>query len=391
MLGRALRARGHETGRVQFNVGDVLFWHGGRTFHYRGKGEAFGAYVDALIHRYGYTDLVMFGDTRTFHRAALDIARERNLLCHVFEEGYFRPHWITLERGGVNGHSSLSRDPAWYRTVAQHLPEPAEAVPLAVPMWALGAWEVVYHLPNVLNPVFYPGYKTHRPFISGVEFAGWAGRYARLPVWTRRDQAILDRLLSGDRPYYFFPLQLDGDSQILYHAPFETTRQAIAHVLASFARHAPSDSLLVVKNHPLDTGWFDYSGAVRHEAQALGVMDRVVFVETGDLSELLKHARGVITVNSTVGTAALAAGCPLIALGQAVYALPGLTHQDGLETFWREYAMPDAELFAAFRKVTMHATQLNGGYYSLRGCRIGVSHAVSSLESEHSLLETLLP
>ncbi len=29
------------------------------------------------------------------------------LTVHVFEEGYLRPHWVTYERGGSNGHSRL--------------------------------------------------------------------------------------------------------------------------------------------------------------------------------------------------------------------------------------------------------------------------------------------
>ena len=36
-----------------------------------------------------------------------DLARRRSLRLHLFEEGYLRPDWITLEREGVNANSRL--------------------------------------------------------------------------------------------------------------------------------------------------------------------------------------------------------------------------------------------------------------------------------------------
>jgi capsular polysaccharide export protein len=39
--------------------------------------------------------------------APVEIARAAGLTIHVFEEGYLRPHWVTYERGGSNGHSRL--------------------------------------------------------------------------------------------------------------------------------------------------------------------------------------------------------------------------------------------------------------------------------------------
>ena len=38
------------------------------------------------------------------------------------EEGYVRPDWVTFEAGGVNGHSTLPRDPQWYLETAASLP-----------------------------------------------------------------------------------------------------------------------------------------------------------------------------------------------------------------------------------------------------------------------------
>ena len=50
----------------------------------------------------------------------------RGVRTHVLEEGYLRPHWMTLELEGVNAHSPLSRDPATVFKQARRLPSEAQ-------------------------------------------------------------------------------------------------------------------------------------------------------------------------------------------------------------------------------------------------------------------------
>ncbi|WP_441293996.1 capsular polysaccharide export protein, LipB/KpsS family, partial [Bordetella pertussis] len=113
-LGRALRERGHAVRRVNYTVGDAAYWRGGQAYAYRGAAQACGDFYAELLERHAVSDIVLFGDRRPVHRPAVALARASGVRVHVFEEGYFRPHWVTLERGGVNAHSSLPRDPAWY-------------------------------------------------------------------------------------------------------------------------------------------------------------------------------------------------------------------------------------------------------------------------------------
>ncbi|NOL25802.1 capsular biosynthesis protein, partial [Escherichia coli] len=117
-------------------------------------------------------------------------------------------------------------------------------------------------------------------------------------------ERLTERLLAKKLPYYLFPLQLNSDSQIQTHSPFDGIRQAIDHVLASFAAHAPADALLVIKNHPLDTGLIEYRHYANKAAKSLGMADRLEFIDAGHLPTLLDHARGVVVVNSTVGLSA---------------------------------------------------------------------------------------
>jgi capsular polysaccharide export protein len=138
---------------------------------------------------------------------------------------------------------------------------------------------------------------------------------------------------------------------------------------------------LAVKEHPLDNGVIDWRGVTRAAARDAGVADRVVLIEDCDLQLLLDRALGMVTVNSTSATFALASGVPVIALGRSVYDLPGLTHQKSLETFWRAPSPPDTALFEAFRRVLAHACLLNGDFFTHDGVTRAVAGAVPRIET----------
>jgi len=116
----------------------------------------------------------------------------------------------------------------------------------------------------------------------------------------------------------------------------------------------------------------------------------VDYLETGDLETLLRHARGTVTINSTVGALSLSLHCPTIALSDPIYNLPGLTYQGNLDAFWREGVQPDAELFRRFRNTVIHTTQVNGGIYSRQGIAMVVENCHHLLTAERSPLEELL-
>lgn len=110
-LAAVLESRGHAVYRVNFCGGD---WFYGKTKHavnYSGAAADLPAWYAALMQRENITDVLMFGDCREVHRPLHPIAEQYGLHVHVFEEGYVRPHWITLESHGVNGRSRMPRIP----------------------------------------------------------------------------------------------------------------------------------------------------------------------------------------------------------------------------------------------------------------------------------------
>ena len=87
-------------------------------------------------------------------------------------------------------------------------------------------------------------------------------------------------------------------------------------------------------------------------------------------------------VNSTVGVAALQAGVPVVTLGAAVYDMPGLTWQDGLDGFWTGAAPPDPRNVADFVHALAGTVQLRGVFYTEPGLSAAVKATAARLSVE---------
>ena len=138
----------------------------------------------------------------------------------------------------------------------------------------------------------FPHYATHRPYYQLIEYAGWLRRLALMRRAERRAAAAIEELCSSPGPLFLFPLQLDCDYQVRVHSPFRAMHLAIEHVLTSFARHAPSAARLIVKLHPLDSGLVDWAAITGYLAVELGIADRLVILDGGDLGKLLARQAG---------------------------------------------------------------------------------------------------
>ena len=380
-LGLALRAKGHAVLRVNFNGGDQVDWRE-PAINYRGAAKDWPATLAKIIKTNAITDMVLFGDCRPLHLMASDTAEQFGVTVWVFEEGYVRPDWVTLELGGVNGHSPMPRNPDWYRQASRNLP-PLEAGPALEQTFGRRSRETFrYYAASILLRLGYRHYRTHRPWGALTEGFGWINRWRRRESSQRRSTAELKRI--AGRPYFLFALQLDSDYQIRIHSPFRGMGPVLDLVIGSFAENAPEDCCLVIKEHPLDNGLKDWRAAVARSAAVHGVSDRIAYCDVGDINAMVGGSAGLITVNSTTGTLGLAAGVPVVALGRAVYDMAGLTHQAGLHTFWTEPQSPDPALYDAFRRVLVHRCLVRGGFYSEDGLSLLIEGAVSRMVGEHS-------
>ena len=379
-LGQGLIRAGHDVHKVNFNGGDRAFWRLPGGIDYRGTKADWPAALRGMITDHRITDVMLFGDCRDHHLAATAVCRELGVTVHVFEEGYVRPDWVTMEEGGVNGHSRLPRDPAWYRDTAAALPPvpPHSKVPSSFRRRALEG--LAYNAADVLSRWHYPHWNNHRPWHPLVEAMGWVRKLLRKAEREAAGAALIARLEQSGAPYFLFPLQLDSDAQIRMHSPFVGIADALKRVIGSFADHAPAGVRLVVKEHPLDNGVRDWEQETADIAQKFGVSARVDYLVGGDIETVGGAARGLVTINSTSGTLGLAMGVPVVVLGHAVYDMADITCQGGLDDFWANPVPPDAETFAAFRRVLIDRCLIPGGFFSEAALDKVVQHAIARFE-----------
>ena len=377
----AQRLKGLECGifRINLNGGDQADWPGPAT-NYRGTRRKWTLFLDRYLVENGITDVVLFGDCRPLHMAAHRMAQLRKIDVHVFEEGYIRPDWLTLEPSGVNGFSSLPRDPQWYLEEARALP-PMPARPQISASFRRRARDAFQYYSHVQFrwPAF-PFYRSHRRSALAAEFIGWATKFALQKARLAQAERAIEGI--GSQPFFLFPLQLSNDFQIREHSPFQDMDEAVQYVLLSFARRAPADVMLLIKEHPLDASLTNWRGRIVTQARKLGVGERVVHAAGGDLGVLAVQARGMVTVNSTSATLSLAAGVPTIALGKAVYGLAGVTHQGRLDDFWTRPQAPDPATFDAFRRVLYDRCLIYGGLASQSAVSTLVESAVERLAGD---------
>jgi capsular polysaccharide export protein len=379
-LGARLKADGADVVRVNFSGGDWLDWHGPGTLSYRGSAAGWPAWIAQLARDGGITDLVLYGDCRPLHRAAIDTLKPMGVEIHVLEEGYFRPNWITCEKGGVNGHTLIPKDPDEIIRQADELGwPPANGEQVGATTAMMVRWCLRHYAARWLATPCFPKYRTHRPANSLTEALSWIGRLVKRRPARRKADAQVAALLEQPNPFFLLGLQLDSDAQIRRHSRLPDMAAVLDLTLASFANHAPTNATLVVKNHPLDNGLRDYARLTADKAEELGIADRVIFLDGGRLPPLLAKARGLVVVNSTAGLQALHHGCPTLALGDAIYAIPGLVSDTGLDDFWRHPIRPDRRLYRAFRAVVMAHSQHNGGFYTEDGMTLLVPRLAAHL------------
>ena len=283
----------------------------------------------------------------------------RSVRVWVLENGYFRPDWITLEQGGVNDGSRLPRNRLAYDGPAPGMQEP-RSMGRILPYHVINI--SLHHLVQVPGRILFPRYAPAYTAPAWLQCAGHIGRYLRGLV-ASPGALDVDRIVTRG-PFFLVCLQREGDTQLLRHSGLPDNTAFLAEVMTSFARSAPADARLVVKNHPLDPGLLDLRRVTRSLAVERGLATRVDFIDGGQLSSLCRASRGLVVNNSSAALSALGFGTPVKALGQAFFDFEGLTDQQTLDAFWSIPQPPDPELFGRFRATVIARTQINGSYHA---------------------------
>jgi len=372
-LGHYWRNRGSNVTKVNFNSGDDLFYPpiGYSVIQYKGRLSHWSQFLTSLLVERNIRAVFLFGDCREVHEPARSLCETLGIDLFVFEEGYIRPDRFTLEKGGVNHHSMLSRmDMKAIEDQRESSSEPPIKRHYTNSYWYMVRWAIAYWFQGLRNQSHYPDYTHHRHLDARMGLR-WTRAFLRYWLYKLSEYFVKSRLLhlkerDAKSRFFLVPLQVHDDAQMTAHSDFNSIEEVIETIISSFSlfiHDSKRSDILIIKHHPMDRGHTNFKRFTRDMAKLYRLERQVIYVHDYSLPALLGKVSGCITVNSTIGLQALYRNVPTINLGRSFYDKPGITFQGTLDEFWSSQAKVDGEKVKALRNYLLHHTQVNGSLY----------------------------
>jgi len=356
------RKNGAKTFRIGFNAGDWFFSTKDNYIPYQDTIDNWKDYIENFYIKNKINKVFLFGDCRIYQSIAIEVAQRLNIETYVFEEGYVRPNYVTLEKWGVNNFSLIPRDREFYQQLSKEEYRYKKDYPTNPSFIKMALSAATYYLFAYFGKFRYPYYQHHRELHPFKEFFYGIRNLYRKYLYKVLEYKKLDDIIN--KKFFFVPLQTHNDFQLKTHSSFNTIEEFISIVLKSFSKaDIDSETYLVIKHHPMDRGRRDYEKFILTIAKELNVEDRVIVIYDLHLPTLLSHTLGTITINSTVGLQALLHNSPVKVLGNAIYDIDGLCDKRDLNDFLNSPMSVDRELFISFRGYLIKNTQLNCSFY----------------------------
>lgn len=381
-LGDALRAEGHTVLKIRLSGQDLVYWprFKGAT-SYRGSKARWRGWVEDYMRREGVTDVLYYADRHPWHVDALDAAKSLGLRAWTMEFGYLRPDWLTLEPEAMGRYSRFPKTPEAIRALdpgGDWDPTTGETeFPSA--FWEEAQADIGMYASMATFHAFYPNYRLDIVFNMFTNYYCWI----RTLLKEKREQAaaaVVQAACAADgADYNLLAMQLPHDYQIRASSDYDDYADMLREVLASMARAAPASRRLVMKMHPLDMGYRGYRELVPQWVREFGLEGRVDLIRGGDLGVFMERSKGAIMANSTVGIHCIRRGVASIALGDAIYDMPGLTHQGGLDSFWTTPDSIDKELAGSFLRAIAVEIQVKGSFFHREGQKRAIAEVVDRI------------
>ena len=389
-LRRALAELDVETRQIAFNAADLAFAEPWGTDVFRGREREWRAHLRGVLDGWRPDVVILFGCERVRHAVARKMCAARDIPVLSLEEGYVRPGFVTAEWGGNNRRSPLARSSLddLAELARRERPEPAARSSFGRMAW----YSLLYYVGRTLgSPVMrHSIHHKRRPLVSETGF--WLRSVWRKLTRMRRNRRVIDWLLEHQRDnFVVVPLQVRDDMQLEKAGRGWTNERVIEKTIASFARSAPGERILVFKVHPLERGHCNAIERAARVAEAHGVADRVFAIDDGSIGLVTSAAAGMVTVNSTSAFSALLRGVPLCVLGDAMFRRPELawcvdTVAD-LDRFWTEATPARPDTARTFRDAMMCSALLPGDYYLSHGRRVAARNIARTVR-ERLAVET---
>ncbi len=284
-----LKDAGHKVSKVFFCAPDLIYaYRGVRTHLFRKPIAEFESWLRQLVQKHGYDTFFLYNHYRPYNQIAWDLAHELNLDCQVFELGLIRPDCVMVFDKNTLPIDEVPR--LWEKVLSgdykpQPVPRPAELCQVNTTA------KLIQFCTNFLfSRITYPLFPH---FVDQRQMNLWhhlKHSMIHLVRFIERDRDCeLDPWFAGDLSdrYYAVPLQVHSDTQIIKCSDFTSIEQFIRKVAISFANHAPADTKLVFKVHPMDRGYKDYSDLITGLNHRIGG-NRLLYVDRIHLPTLLE-------------------------------------------------------------------------------------------------------
>lgn len=252
----------------------------------------------------------------------LDVCRELNLPVLFGENGFFG-HTMQIDPEGINAACSLRRrpaeawrgcDPAREPRFAKFLETGGNLPPEGTPLPPIAKVDRAERLESLMKP-FVTERALYSKLVRKSPFQGMADNRRIERLKRERPSSKATPL---PRKYLFLPLQVHDDTQIVIHSPWVASMEAMVEEVKKAHAALGLDHGLVVKEHPVDLGRYDYTEYARRSG--------TTWLWDYPLDTVMNGADVVITVNSSVGIEAVVRGKPVVTLGNALYNIPGVVH-----------------------------------------------------------------
>ncbi len=363
-LAQKLKKNKNQIFKLNFNGGDLFFFPFGAQ-SYRGELKGFKDFIKQFYLTNNIQKVLMFNDCRPLHKIAIEVAKTLKIPCFIFEEGYIRPNFITLEVEGVNANSTLPKDP---RTFLNYCPKQKDENYKeynVIHSFGSMAWFSFLYWFAAFWCGFYFNNKLHHRSLSGLEMFPWFLSLLRKQLYKLSEKDDIEFVLESKKQYFALILQVHNDTQIKNHFKPKRIENFIKNSIRSFAQYSKPQHFLVIKHHPMDRGYKNYKIFIKRCARKFNVSQRVIYLHDIHLPSLLHNALGCIVINSTTGLSSILHKCPTKVCGRAFYNIEGLTFQEPLHQFWRgaKKFKINHQLFANFRKYLIDHNQINGSFY----------------------------
>ncbi|WP_288239824.1 hypothetical protein [uncultured Prochlorococcus sp.] len=325
----------------------------------------FREFLRRVISNKKINHIFMYGNVLSPHRQALDLVKELNkeginINTHIFELGYLRPNFVTLETKGINYSSGFIRNKEFYLNQDEY-----ESFPIAIKYSRLRIrkiWKAITFLNHSFKNykiVEFEHKLQPKPSYLWFQIKGLLLKY-----YYRVSEYTIKKNSFDVNPFFIVILQVSTDSQIKIGSEIKDNKKFIYKVIKDFARAKLQNINLVIKHHPRDRGYNNYNNEIKQFAKEFGISKNVFYIHDYFLSKIFQNPRckGTVLINSTVGYQSLYHSIPVKALGITPYNLEGLSYQKSLTSFFLNPKKVDHLLFNKFYKYILENSQINGNF-----------------------------